>query len=80
MRGQLVAIGVHILDLTIIGPLVGHIERRGDRTTVGVFPALLEQVDVQLLVQVIDGVVKRQQDYLRRLLRRYATCTRNPEK
>jgi len=45
-----VARGIEILNLAVIGPLVGHVESGRDGTTVGVLPSLLEQVSVETLV------------------------------
>lgn len=58
------SIGVEVLHLAVVGPLVGHVEGGRDRTAVGVDPALLEQIRVQLLVQIVHGVVEGQEDDL----------------
>lgn len=60
---------VEVLHLAVVGPLVGHVERRRDRASIGIGPTLLEQVGVQALVQVVDGIIEGQQDDLRYLLR-----------
>lgn len=65
---HLVAFGVQTLNLTVISPLVGDVESGGDRASVRVDAAPSEEVGVQLFVQVVDGVVKRQQNDLRHLL------------
>lgn len=62
-----VTVGVQVLHLTVISPFVRHVESGRDRASVGVNAAALEQVLVQLLVQVIHGVVECQQDNLRHL-------------
>lgn len=77
MRGDFVAVGVQVLDLGVVGPFVGDVKGRGDRAPVRVDPAPLEQLAVQALVQVVDGVVERQQDQLRDLLRAVSSCKRN---
>lgn len=62
-----VTVGVQVLHLTVIGPFVRHVESGGDRASIGVDAAVLKQVLVQLLVQVIHGIVECQQDDLRHL-------------
>lgn len=62
-----VTVGVQVLHLTVVGPFVRHVEGGGDGASVGVDASALEQVLVQLLVQVIHGVIERQQDDLRHL-------------
>ena len=68
------ASGIEILDLAVVCPLVGDVERGGDRAAVRIFPALLEQVRVETLVQVVHRIVERQQNDLRYLLRQVVTC------
>ena len=68
VRCHLVSVGVQVLHLAVIGPLVRHVERGRDRAAVRVDPSPLEQVLVQLLVQIVDGIVERQQHDLRHLL------------
>lgn len=60
--------GVEILDLAVVGPLVRDVESSWDGTSIGVVSALLKQVGVETLVQVVDGVVEGQQHDLRDLL------------
>jgi len=71
---NLVAGGIEILDLAVVGPLVGHVEGGRDGTAVGILSSLLEQVGVQTLVQIVHRVVERQQNDLRYLLRQVVTC------
>ena len=59
-------------DLRIVGPFVGHVEGGLDGTAVGVEP-VVEQLVVEGLVQVVDGVVKGEEDKLGDLLRRVAS-------
>jgi hypothetical protein len=61
--------GIEVLHLAVIGPLVRHVEGRADGAAVGVVAALLEQVGVQALVEVVDRVIEGQEDDLRYLLR-----------
>lgn len=68
------AAGVEILDLAVVGPLVGDVEGGRDGAAVRVFAPLLEQVGVEALVQVVDRVVERQEYDLRYLLRQVVTC------
>lgn len=68
------ASGIEILDLAVVCPLVGDVESGGDGAAVRIFPALLEQVRVETLVQVVHRIVERQQNYLRYLLRQVVTC------
>ena len=58
-------------DLSIVGPLVGHVEGGLDGAAVGVVAAP-EEVLVELLVQVVDGVVEGEEDELRDLVCRVA--------
>lgn len=69
-------VGVEILNLAVVGPLVGNIEGGGDRASVGVDAIALKQILVQLLVQVIHGVVESQQHNLRYLLNRHVSFMR----
>lgn len=57
-------IGVKILHLTVIGPLVRHVESGTNGTSIGIDTALLEQIHVQLFVQVVHRVVESEQDNL----------------
>lgn len=57
--GNFVTGCVQILHLAVVGPLVGHVERRRDGTAVRVFTSLLEQIGVKALVQVVHGIVER---------------------
>ena len=63
------SVGVQTLHLTVVGPLVRHVEGGRDRTPVRVQPSRFEQVGVQIFVQIVDGVVERQQHDLRYALR-----------
>lgn len=65
---------IQVLHLTVICPFMRNVEGCGDRTAVGVGAALLEQVLVQSLVQVVDGVVEGEQHDLWDLLRGQITC------
>lgn len=64
---------VEILNLAVVGPLVGDVERGRDGATVRIFPPFLEQIGVQSLVQIVHGVVERQENDLRYLLRKVVT-------
>lgn len=61
--------GIEILNLAVVGPLVGHVEGGRDGTAVGVLSSLLKQVGIETLVQVVHGVVKGEKDDLRYFLR-----------
>ena len=65
---------VEILNLAVVGPLVGDVERGRDGATVRIFPPFLEQIGVQSLVQIVHGIVERQENDLRYLLRKVVTC------
>lgn len=67
---------VEILHLAIVRPLVRDVKRRRDRAAVRIFTAVFEQIAVQRPVQVVYGVVEREQNDLRQLLDRYTTCVR----
>lgn len=75
VRGNLVARGIEILNLAVVGPLVGHVERGRDGTAVRVLSSLLEQIGVETLVQVVHGIVEGQEYDLRYLLREVVTCS-----
>ena len=62
---------IQLSDLSIVGPLVGHVEGGLDGAAVGVVAAP-EEVLVELLVQVVDGVVEGEEDELRDLVCRVA--------
>ena len=66
--GNFVAISVQVLYLAVIGPLVRDVKRGSNRTAIRVESSVLEQVFVKILVQIVDGIVERQQDQLRRVL------------
>ena len=72
--GHLVSVRVHVLDLAVVRPLVRDVERRRDGAAVRVLAPVLEEVDVELAIQVVNGVVEGQQDDLRRVLGGNATC------
>ena len=57
--------------LAIVRPLVADVERRLDGAAVGVV-AVAEQILVELLVEVVDGVVEGEEDELRDLVSRVA--------
>lgn len=67
--GNLVARGIEILNLAVVGPLVGHVEGGRDGTAVGILSSLLEQVGIETLVQVVHRIVEGQEDDLRYFLR-----------
>lgn len=50
---------IEILNLAVIGPFVGDVERRRDGTAVRVFTSLFKEIGVQALVQVVNGIVER---------------------
>ena len=60
-----------ISDLSIVRPLVGHVEGGLDGAAIGVVAAS-EEVLVELLVQVVDGVIEGEEDELRDLVWRVA--------
>lgn len=61
--------GIEILNLAVVGPLVGHVEGGRDGTAVGILSSLLEQVGIETLVQVVHRIVEGQEDDLRYFLR-----------
>jgi len=61
------AVGVEVLHLSIVCPLVRHVEGSFDGTAVGVEPAAKE-VFIEGLVEIVDGVVKREHDKLGNLV------------
>jgi len=66
VRCNLVTSSVQVVNLRVICPLVRDVERRLDRASVGIEP-VPEQPCVEPEVDVIDGIVKGQQDKLRDL-------------
>jgi len=50
VRGNLVAVGVEILDLTVVGPFVRDVEGGRDGASVRVGPTRFEEILVKLLV------------------------------
>ncbi len=69
VRGDLVAALVHVLHGRVVGVLVGDEERGLDGAAVGVEPLAVEDLVVELDVGDVDGVVERDGDHLRDLLR-----------
>ena len=67
-------ISVQILDLTVVRPLVRHVERGWYGTSVGIFTSFLKKIGVQTLVQIVHGIVERKEYDLRYLLRQVVTC------
>ena len=65
-------ISVKVLDLSIVGPLMGDVEGRLDREPVGVV-SVCEEVLVELLVEIIDGVIEGQEDKLGNLIWRISS-------
>ena len=59
-------VGVNVLHVTVIRPLVADVKGGRDGAAVGVVAVVAEDVLVQALVQVADGVVERQHDNLNR--------------
>ena len=55
---------VQILHLAVIGPLVRHVESGRNGAAVGIEVACFEEILVQILVEIIDRIVKGQQDHL----------------
>lgn len=68
MRGNLVAIGVHVLDLAVVGPFVGDVEGALDGAPVGVPPFVSEEIFEELLIETVDGVVEGEEHELRNVL------------
>lgn len=68
MGGNLVTVGVQVLHLTVIGPLVRDVKGGCNRTSIRVQPAIFEEILVQVLVEIVDGIVKGQQHQLRNVL------------
>ena len=62
------AVGVEVLNLGVVCPLVRHVEGRLDRAPVGVV-TLSEEILVELLIKVIDGIIEGQEDKLGDLVR-----------
>ena len=66
---NLVTIGIEVLHLGVVRPLVGHVEGGLHGAAVRVV-AVLEQIFVKLLVEIVDGVIEGEQDELRYLVGR----------
>ena len=65
-------VSVEVLHLSVVRPLVGHVEGGLHGAAVGVVTPL-EQIFVELLVQVVHGIVEGEEDELRYLVRRIST-------
>ena len=61
-------ISVQVLDLGIVCPLMGNVEGRLDGAPIGVV-TVSKEILVELLVQVIDGIIKGEKDKLGNLVR-----------
>ena len=64
MWGNFVSIGVEILDLSVVCPLVWDVEGAQDGAPVGIDPAGVEDVLVEVLVEVVHAVVEGEDDDL----------------
>lgn len=53
---------------------MADIESGGNGAAIGVHTTLLEHVAIQVLVEVVNSVVERQQHQLRNLIRRDTAC------
>ena len=53
------SVGVEVLNLSVVCPLVRDVKGGQDGTAVGVQAVRGENVAVQVLVQIVDGIVKR---------------------
>ena len=72
-------VSVQVLDLAVIGPLVRYVESSRNRAAVRVRVTRFEQIAVQFFVQIIDSVVERKKNQLRRISARQVTyCRRGP--
>jgi len=58
MGRNLMAVSIQVLHLAVVSPLVGDVEGGGNGAPVGVHATTLEQFLVELLVEVVDGVVE----------------------
>ena len=65
------AVSVEVLHLGVVCPLVGHVERRLHRAAVGVVTSS-KQIFIELLVEVVDGIIEGEEDELRYLVGRVA--------
>ena len=63
VRGDLVAGGVEVVHLAVVGPLMRHEERGSDGAAIRV-QSLPKQSVLEISVEIIDGVVKRQNNKL----------------
>ena len=53
--------------LSIVSPLVGHVEGGLDGTSIGV-ESSSEEIFIELLVQIVDSIVEGEEDKLRNLI------------
>lgn len=65
MRSHFVSFGVKILDLTVIGPFVRNVECGTNWTTIWIDTPFSKEICIKLFIQVIHGVVERQDYNLR---------------
>ena len=61
-------VAVDILHVAVVSPLVRHVEGRLNRASVGVV-TISKEILIELLVQVVDGVIEGQEDKLGDLVR-----------
>lgn len=64
VRRNFMALRIQILNLAVVRPFVGHIEGGAQRTPVWIDASFLEQIGVELLVEVVDGIIEGQQHQL----------------
>lgn len=74
MRSDLVSISVKVLHETVVGPLVGNEECRANPAAVGIETlARVEEHLEHLVVNVVHGVLERDENQLGRLFQRQLT-------
>lgn len=77
MTSNLHVCSVQVLHLRIVSPLVRYVKCGCDWATVRIDSAALENIGVNSFIDIIDGIVKSQQNDLRRMVCRNSTwfCT-----
>lgn len=67
MYGYLVAIIPQLLDILVVGVLMGDVEGAVDGTAIGIGATLAEQLAIQVPVLIVDSIIKRKGHHLRHL-------------
>ena len=67
-------IGIEVLHLTVVGPFVRYVEGGRNGTAIGITSSFLEQIGIEAFVQIVDRVIKGEQNHLGNILGVVVTC------